>query len=406
MEKSSERKLKRGETRAVASQFSVSIRTVQRIWKQGKNDGPYVDVSHKLTKNCGRKRIQLDVDRMREIPLSKRTTMRDLSCALDVSASTIHRRVKSGDIRKHSSAIKPSLTEEHKRARLRFCLSMLESSSLPHNPIFSEMYNIIHIDEKWFNMTKKNEKYYLLPDEEDPERNCSSKKFIGKVMFLAAIARPRFDAQRNEVFSGKIGIFPFVTLEPAKRSSKNRAAGTLETKPMTSVTREIIKQFMLKQVLPNTMEIWPREDIGRPIFIQQDNARTHISCDDEDFCRAASQNGFDIRLMCQPANSPDLNILDLGFFRAIQSLQHKKAPKSVDELVNAVVKSFEEYSVVLSNRIFLSLQLCMIEIMKARGSNKYSIPHMKKEMLERQGKLPRRMKCDPTLVQDVLDYLM
>lgn len=175
---------------------------------------------------------------------------------------------------------------------------------------------------------------------------------------------------------------------------------------MTSVTREIIKQFMLKQVLPNTMEIWPREDIGRPIFIQQDNARTHISCDNEDFCRAASQNGFDIRLMCQPANSPDLNILDLGFFRAIQSLQHKKAPKSVDELVNAVVKSFEEYSVVLSNRIFLSLQLCMIEIMKARGSNKYSIPHMKKEMLERQGKLPRRMKCDPTLVQDVLDYLM
>lgn len=150
---------------------------------------------------------------MREIPLSKRTTMRDLSCALDVSASTIHRRVNSGDIRKHSSAIKPSLTEEHKRARLRFCLSMLESSSLPHNPIFSEMYNIIHIDEKWFNMTKKNEKYYLLPDEEDPERNCSSKKFIGKVMFLAAIAHPRFDAQRNEVFSGKIGIFPFVTLE-------------------------------------------------------------------------------------------------------------------------------------------------------------------------------------------------
>ena len=30
-------------------------------------------------------------------------------------------------------------------------------------------------------------------------------------MFLVALARPRFDAQGNELFSGKIGVFPFVT---------------------------------------------------------------------------------------------------------------------------------------------------------------------------------------------------
>ena len=54
-------------------------------------------------------------------------------------------------------------------------------------------------------------------------------------MFLVAIARPRFDAQGNEVFSIKIGVFPFVTHEPAKRTSVNRFAGTIETKPITSV---------------------------------------------------------------------------------------------------------------------------------------------------------------------------
>jgi hypothetical protein len=47
----------------------------------------------------------------------------------------------------------------------------------------------------------------------------------------------------------------------------------------------------------------------------------------------------------------------------------------------------------------------MIEIMKSRGSNKYQTPHMKKKMLERQGKLPKQLKCDPQLVQEVLDYL-
>ena len=56
-------------------------------------------------------------------------------------------------------------------------------------------------------------------------------------MFLAAVARLRFDSLGNEVFSGKIGIYPFTTLEPSKRSSKNRIAGTLETKPILSVTK-------------------------------------------------------------------------------------------------------------------------------------------------------------------------
>ena len=54
------------------------------------------------------------------------------------------------------------------------------------------------------------------------------------------------------------------------------------------------------------------------------------------FCEAAKQQGFDIRLICQPPNSPDFNILDLGFFRAIQSIQYKKNAKTVEDLVSAV----------------------------------------------------------------------
>ncbi|KAJ0034614.1 hypothetical protein Pint_26432 [Pistacia integerrima] len=53
------------------------------------------------------------------------------------------------------------------------------------------MENIIHVDEKWFYMTKQSEKYYLLPDEDEPLRTCKSKTFITKVMFLAAVTRPR-----------------------------------------------------------------------------------------------------------------------------------------------------------------------------------------------------------------------
>lgn len=54
-----------------------------------------------------------------------------------------------------------------------------------------------------------------------------------------------------------------------------------------------------------------------PIFIHEDNARCHVHQDDPYFCRATSEGGFDIHLIYQPPNSPDLNVLDLGFFNVI-----------------------------------------------------------------------------------------
>ena len=85
-------------------------------------------------------------------------------------------------------------------------------------------------------------------------------------------------------------------------------------KPITSITREVIRDFMINKVLPAIRAKWPKEDVGKPIFIQQDNAPSHLNLDDSDFCEHAKQEGFDIRLICQPPNSPDFNILDLGFF--------------------------------------------------------------------------------------------
>jgi hypothetical protein len=109
--------------------------------------------------------------------------------------------------------------------------------------------------------------------------------------------------------------------------------------------------------------------------------------------------------MCQPANSPHLNVLDLGFFNIIQSLQHKEAPKNVDELVSSVVKAFEDFPSSESNKIFLTLQSCMVEIMKEKGWNKYKIPHIKKGVMQREGCLPTTLKCDPSLVEEVSSYL-
>ena len=89
-----------------------------------------------------------------------------------------------------------------------------------------------------------------------------------------------------------------------------------------------------------------------PIYIQQDNAKPHIAVDDAEFLQEAPQDGFDIRLRFQPPNSPDLNVLDLGFFRAIQSLQEQEVLGNINELVRAVETSFERMSSHELNNVF------------------------------------------------------
>ncbi|KAL7601440.1 hypothetical protein Lser_V15G26026 [Lactuca serriola] len=357
LQESFDERLKKGSASEVASLFSVSKRTVSRIWHQGKNQvdhGLPVDFSSNMPMVVGRKRVQINLNQVSEIPLRRRSNIRSLAKSLNVSKSTLHRRIKEGVLRTHTNAIKPTLTHENRRAMLEYCLSKITLSSLfSPIPTFHDMFNVVHIDEKWFYMSKPSKRYYLVPGEDEPLRTCKSKKFITKIMFLAAVARPIYDSSGNEVFSGKIGIYPFTTLEPAKHSSKNRVAGTMETKPILSVNKEVTRSWLIEKVLLDIRAKWPRGHTG-PIFIQQDNAKPHIDVDDNEFLEAASRDGVDIRLCFQPPNSPDLNVLDLGFFRVIQSLQEQEALSTTNELVNAVQTSFERMQSQQLNNVFFN----------------------------------------------------
>jgi hypothetical protein len=74
---------------------------------------------------------------------------------------------------------------------------------------------------------------------------------------------------------------------------------------------------------------------GELVTIQQDNARPHLSLVNPEFVEASREGSCNIKLLTQPPNSPDINMLDLGFFRAIQALQQQMTCMSVDDLVCA-----------------------------------------------------------------------
>ena len=102
---------------------------------------------------------------------------------------------------------------------------------------------------------------------------------------------------------------------------------------------------------------------------------------------------------------PDLNVLDLGFFRAIQSLQEQEVLGTIDELVHAVQTSFERMQSQQLNNVFLTLQTCMKEIINVQGDNNYQIPHIGKNRLVREGNLPLQIECDQNLIDEALLHL-
>lgn len=157
--------------------------------------------------------------------------------------------------------------------------------------------------------------------------------------------------------------------------------------------------MLINTLLPAIMACWP-QGATKNIIIVQDNARPHITDSDPDWRMAATLDGYNIRLAQQPSNSPDLNILDLGFFSSIQSLQQKTTTKTIPELVAAVQRSYNELHPKTLSNVWMSLQFVMCEVLKVNGGNNYKLPHAKKRKREVEGTLPNEIQANVTDVQN------
>ena len=101
----------------------------------------------------------------------------------------------------HTSSLKPTLTEENKMSRMELILSFVDEN----NPSkFENMEDLIHIDEKWFYLTKDGQHFIISADEEEPYRHVQHKSFLTKIMFLCAVARPRYDTRKTHGLTGRL----------------------------------------------------------------------------------------------------------------------------------------------------------------------------------------------------------
>ncbi|ETO58942.1 hypothetical protein F444_22679 [Phytophthora nicotianae P1976] len=92
----------------------------------------------------------------------------------------------------------------------------------------------------------------------------------------------------------------------------------------------------------------------------------------------------------QPAQSPDLNCLDLGLLASIQSVQSRTTSRTIQDIIQEVEHAYETMTAETLNKTFLTLQLVMKEIMNCEGRNDYKLAHFHKDKLIRAGNFQHR----------------
>ncbi len=339
-------RIPRGTVPAMAHEYGVSKSTIYRIHRKAVKSlaNGQLDVSCKRKlKNAHKAKYDplALLEALEDVPFSERTTVRDAARAIGVPPATFQYHVVTNEIaNRHCNCLKPILTDDNKAARLKFAKNFVLDIE---DGILHPCYDVVHVDEKIFTITQKRQNFYLSPFEDPPERSVKNAQHPIQVMFIVAFARPRYCPLTGVWFNGKIGCWPFVVQVAAKRNSKNRPKGTLETKPM-KVTKAVYRDFLLNKIFPAIREKWPLSffeadpylDRSTPIIVQQDNCRVHVCPDEPAVVAAGKKKGWNILLNNQPANSPDLNVCDLGLFRAMDSMQLKTPKTTIDGLITAV----------------------------------------------------------------------
>ena len=197
------------------------------------------------------------------------------------------------------------------------------------------------------------------------------------------LARSLTSRECPEYNFDEIGIWFFAIERKAKRS--NKATGTVRGVTDIIETVNVDGDEYRKKVIGKDSVFdrirekmwWFHKNSGKPeagqtLYYQHDGATPH-DCDKNK--RVWAQNrrmkGFDILVVKQPAQSPDLNVCDLAFFNSLQSDTECAAASNMKELKEIVLKAWDEYPADRLESCWRCLTTSMHGILETGGDNVY-----------------------------------
>ena len=373
-----ESKLRKGELTKLSHELKVTTKTISRIALEYKNqveEKGFMDVSlvpkkhgHVGRKNRLDNRTKKRIHRKNTVTKG-RLPLRMMAFQLGLKLTTLHRYMKRMGTTYRSLWIKPKLTEDHRMERIRFILKLRNG---PRSNQFKNQFNTVVVDESWFYLKKDRTIVRLFPgDRMFPSDKIQHKSHIPKIMFLTALARPR--PEHN--FDGKIGIWRVEEEVICQKSNRYHRQGDAYVHDCT-MNSALYKIFMMKvfKAVKKKMP-WLKQE---QIIIQQDGAPAHKGKGNMIFFDVEGQKrGWNIKVITQPAQSPDLNINDLAFFRSLKCRVEnlKKDANNLDILYRAIMRAWNQYDGETLHRIWGIQYACYREILRLKGDNDYKVPH-------------------------------
>ena len=103
---------------------------------------------------------------------------------------------------------------------------------------------------------------------------------------------------------------------------------------------------MIEEVAPGLRKAFPQARGAPEVWVQSDNAGGHGTIKDRAEIVDTLWSKFKIKVVWQPAQSPDLNVLDLGLWRSLSTAVdklNKSKRDNVDALWQTCEKSFEDW---------------------------------------------------------------
>ena len=386
-----------GAQQEVLNMFSIDRKTLQRVLRE--YDDKFaenhfdVDLAPRIAGNSGRPSnftddVQQNIVDIHNLCLLEEdhvsdeefTQLYNDNFGTNIAKSTMQQYMAAIGMVVSSAYLKPTLTILQKIARLEFMVGLIQHCG--HRIYrFIDLKYEVHVDEKWFYVVRLKRTLRLLPEDERPKPvTIHHKAHIPKVMFLSVIGAPQDYIHDGTVqhFDGKIGLFVFGKYAPAKRRSKNRAAGTPVFQDIP-VTCESYREMFVKPggVLEKIKEklFWAKDFA---ITIRHDGAKPHTGQGNEPFISARGHDdGWDITVRRQTAQSPDMNKNDLCFFASLQKKanQIKKQKKDIPSLIEAVQQAYSDYPEDTLTRVHALQYEIYRSIITCGGGNDYPLSH-------------------------------
>jgi len=294
----------------------------------------------------------------------------------EISTSSLVRKLKDLKVEVKRRRYAPLLTPVHKLTRYYYGAKWAD-----------ERYRFwIDLDEKWFYCVRIKGFVWILPEYMSRKMikrlPVQSKRYITKVMFLTAVARPIFAEDGSLVWDGKVGNWRVADIMTYKRGSgknkfKKYKKGDKYVKDVNMGAEKYV-QMMKELLLPRVTEIkekyWdPLATKAYHIRIQHDGAPGHRANGIERDLDAAFRR-VNASFVRQPPKSPCSNMLDMAVFNSLAAAVAQVDYEKKDELEAAVHAAWRALDPNMLERLWACKCITMRQFVFYRGEE-FSAAH-------------------------------